>query len=75
MTMINDFIVDALRLEAEGGFERHMANARIYLSNPIGIGEHGDVLGTLAEELDKAAGFMDRLHMIDLLDNRELNGR
>jgi hypothetical protein len=73
--MINEYIVNALVAEAQGGFEKHMANATIYLNNPVGIGEHGNVLAEMAAELDKAAGFRDRLHMLDELKQRELNGR
>jgi len=45
-------ILEALRADASGNIAKAKANIEVYLENPVGIGEHPDVLGAIQEQLD-----------------------
>jgi hypothetical protein len=38
------------------------------MHNPVGIGEHSDIVEAIQAELDKMATAQDRLDMIDVID-------
>ena len=48
-------IIKALLAHAQGDIAKHKANVEVYLSNPVGIGEHSDVMGAIEEELNMIA--------------------
>ena len=58
-------LIRALLAHAQGEIEKHKANVEIYLTNPVGIGEHSDITGAIGEELDKIARYEDQLQVID----------
>ncbi len=39
-------------------------NVHIYLNNPVGIGEHPDIMAAIEEELEKAASYQEKLEML-----------
>jgi len=39
-------------------------NVEVYLHNPVGIGEHPDVLGSIQEQLDIIAEEAERIEVI-----------
>ena len=41
------------------------SNVEIYLHNPVGIGEHPDVIGAIQEELDIIAKAEERIDVIN----------
>ncbi len=45
----------------EGQMAYHRANCRVYLRNPVGIGEHPDVMESIKSELSKLAEAEDML--------------
>ena len=45
---------------------KHQQNVEIYLNQPVGIGEHSDVLGTIEKELEKCASMNLRLVLLAL---------
>ena len=45
-------ILNALKANATGNIEKARLNVEIYLKNPVGIGEHPDVLAAIQEQLD-----------------------
>lgn len=47
-----------------GKVKYHQANVYIYLSNPVGIGEHSDVMASIEEELAKAAEYQEKLDQL-----------
>ena len=57
--------IDALRANAEGNNSKAKVNVEVYLHNPVGIGEHPDVLGAIQEQLDIIAHEEERLEVID----------
>ena len=58
-------LVRSLLAHAHGEIEYHKANVRIYLENPVGIGEHPDVMGAITEELDKIARYHDQVDVLE----------
>tara|TARA_B100000287_G_scaffold377923_1_gene379988 strand:- start:603 stop:812 length:210 start_codon:yes stop_codon:yes gene_type:complete len=58
-------LLNALVAHAQGEIAMHRANIEIYLTNPVGIGEHPDVTQAMQEELDKIARWHDQLEVIN----------
>ena len=54
-----------LKEHAKGMVQKHRANVEIYLKNPVGVGEHSDVMGAIEMELDNIAKYDDRIEMIN----------
>ena len=57
-------ILDALRLKYRGEMEFHRMNIDIYLKNPVGIGEHPDVLGAIDIEVEALAAVTEKLQTL-----------
>lgn len=57
-------ILTALENHAKGHIEKHRINVEIYLTNSVGIGEHGDIIETIEKELDEIAKYQDHLDII-----------
>ena len=58
-------MLKALRDEASGNIEKAKVNIEVYLHNPVGIGEHPDVLGAIQEQLDIIAHEEERIEVLD----------
>ena len=58
-------IIEAIEAYAKGHIAKHKANVHIYLKNPVGIGEHSDVLEAIEIELDQIAKYQDQLDVLD----------
>jgi|TARA_B100000902_G_scaffold130277_1_gene129240 hypothetical protein len=57
--------LDALRSQAEGNIAKARVNVEVYLHNPVGIGEHPDVLAAIQEQLDIIAHEEERIEVLD----------
>lgn len=57
-------ILKALKANALGNIEKAKLNVEIYLKNPVGIGEHPDVLAAIQEQLDIIAHEEERIEVI-----------
>ena len=57
-------LIAALKAHAQGEIAMHKANVDIYLTNPVGIGEHPDLTQAMQEELDKIARWEDQLNVL-----------
>ena len=58
-------LITALLAHAKGEIALHRANVEVYLSNPAGIGEHSDIIGTISLELDQIAKYHDQVEVIE----------
>ena len=56
--------IDALRANAEGNISKAKVNIEVYLHNPVGIGEHSDVLGSIQDQIDIIAKAEERIEVI-----------
>ena len=62
---MKESILKALRLKYEGQIAEAKSNIDIYLSNPVGIGEHPEVLEAIDTQVNKIAEAEDRLMVLD----------
>ena len=58
-------LLDALRKHAEGHIAKHKANVLVYLNNPVGVGEHPDIIDTMEKEVLEIAKYQDVIDMLD----------
>ena len=58
-------ILESLQSHALGQLNKHKMNVEIYLANPVGVGEHSDILETIEKELDMVAKYQDQLDILD----------
>ena len=61
---MRDQIIKALLAHAQGDIAKHKANVEIYLTNPVGIGEHSNVMEAIEEELNMIAKYQDQIDVI-----------
>ena len=52
---MRDLILEALRAKYEGQIQEARANVEVYLSNPVGIGEHSDIIEAIDCQIEKIA--------------------
>lgn len=62
---MQDQLVKAARMHAEGELERAKTNILVYMNQSVGIGEHSDIVEAIQEELDKMAAATDRIEMLE----------
>jgi len=48
-------LLDALEKKYRGEIALAVANIDVYVTNPVGIGEHSDLTGAIEEQLEKLA--------------------
>lgn len=58
-------ILESLRSHAIGHINKHKMNVEIYLTNPVGIGEHSDLMESIEVELKSIAEYEDQLEILD----------
>jgi hypothetical protein len=61
---MRDQIINALKMQYAGMMEMHRANIDIYLANPVGIGEHPDILGAIDSEIAELAAVTEKLQTL-----------
>ena len=61
-------ILHALESEAKGNIAKARMNIEVYLTNPVGIGEHPDVLGSIQDQLDVIAENQERLDVLTVFN-------
>ena len=57
-------LIRALLAHAQGDIQKHVANVEVYLTNPVGIGEHSNVVEAIEEELNMIAKYQDQIEVI-----------
>ena len=58
-------ILKSLISHAYGEINYHKANVDVYLNNPVGIGEHSDIMGAITAELERIAYYEDQVQVIE----------
>ena len=67
-------MIEALKASAEGEIKKHLVNIDVYLHNPVGIGEHSNIMDAVIQELDAIAKQDDRLEALEkYVEGREKN--
>jgi len=65
MNMNKEFIIKGLQNNFQGLIDKHIANAMVLISNPVGVAEHPDTLDSIEGELGKVAEYEDKLAMLN----------
>jgi hypothetical protein len=47
-----------------GKCKYHETNVKVYFLNPVGIGEHSDIVGAIETELEKLAEYKEKLDVL-----------
>ena len=58
-------LIKALLAHAQGDIAKHKANIEVYLANPVGIGEHSNIVEAIEIELDMIAKYQDQIDIIN----------
>ena len=61
---MRDQLIKALLAHAQGDIAKHKANIEVYLANPVGIGEHSNIIEAIEGELDMIAKYQDQIDII-----------
>ena len=61
--MINP-LLDALRKKYEGEIAAAKANINVYITNPVGIGEHPNLVAAVDSEIEKLTTATDKLNVL-----------
>ena len=61
---MRDQLIKALLAHAQGDIAKHKANIEVYLANPVGIGEHSNIIEAIEGELDMIAKYQDQIDVI-----------
>ena len=57
-------MISALLAHAQGEIQKHKMNVEVYLTNPVGIGEHSNVMEAIEEELNMIAKYEDQVSVL-----------
>jgi len=62
---MRDQLIKALLAHAQGDIAKHRANVEVYLTNPVGIGEHSNIVEAIEEELNMIAKYQDQIDVLN----------
>ena len=57
-------MISALLANAQGDIQKHKMNVEVYLTSPVGIGEHSNVMEAIEEELNMIAKYEDQVSVL-----------
>lgn len=57
-------LLEAFESHARGHIDKHVANIEVYLTNPVGVGEHPDIIEAIETEMKQVAEYDDMLEMV-----------
>jgi hypothetical protein len=60
---MREHLLKAFVSHAKGHIDKHVANVEVYLANPVGIGEHPDIIEAIETEMKQIAEYDDLLEM------------
>ena len=64
-------MIEAIKEHAKGHIEKHKMNVEVYLTNPVGVGEHPDILEAIEKELQVIAQYHDQLEVLEKYIKRD----
>tara|TARA_B100000965_G_C19295506_1_gene627810 strand:+ start:377 stop:586 length:210 start_codon:yes stop_codon:yes gene_type:complete len=64
MANVDNFLLKALINKLEGDIEVARANIKVYERQPVGIGEHIDIVETIEKEVAKISDAHDKIEAI-----------
>ena len=64
MKNLREEMINAAVKHAEAHIEKHRMNVEIYLTNPVGVGEHSEVMDEIEKQLDEMARYQDHVDIL-----------
>jgi hypothetical protein len=61
---IRMMMLDAAIAHAKSHIDKHRVNVEIYLTNPVGVGDHSNIMDAIEKELDEIARYDDQLEIL-----------
>ena len=58
-------LIKAFQSHAHGQIEKHRANVEVLISNPMGIADHPDIMGTMEKEVRSIMDYDGLLSTLD----------
>ena len=58
-------LLNAVKSHAQGHIDKHLANIEVYLNNPVGVGEHPDIIEAIEKELEEIGIYQNQLDILD----------
>lgn len=65
MKDLREDMLKAVKQHAKAHIEKHRMNVEVYLRNPVGVGEHSDIMDAIEKELTHMAEYEDHLEIIN----------
>tara|TARA_R110002153_G_scaffold152327_1_gene303860 strand:- start:1940 stop:2149 length:210 start_codon:yes stop_codon:yes gene_type:complete len=62
---LREAMIRAAYDHAKAHVEKHKMNVEIYLTNPVGVGEHSDVMDAIETELEEMAKYEDHMDILN----------
>jgi len=62
---LREQMIHAARQHAEAHVEKHRINIEIYLTNPVGVGEHSELMEEIEKQLDEMTRYQDHIDILD----------
>ena len=62
---LRELTITSVLEQAQGEISKAKENVEIYLHNPVGIGEHSDILSAIQDQLDVIAKAEERIDVIN----------
>lgn len=63
-TEIRQAMLSAAVAHANAHIEKHKVNIEVYLTNPVGVGDHSNIMDAIEKELDEMARYEDHLEVL-----------
>ena len=65
---MRSILKDALKKKYEGDIAEATANLAVYFHNPVGIGEHPEIITEMDKQLQKIAAAKEKLEVLEEQD-------
>lgn len=58
-------MIEALKAHANAHIQKHKMNVEVFLNNPVGVGEHSDIMDSIEKEIEMMAKYQDHLEILE----------
>ena len=65
--MMRRKMIDAIKEHAKGHIEKHKMNVEVYLTNPVGVGEHPDIIEAVEKGVSTQTREIARAHWYTII--------
>lgn len=62
---LKEQILEAIKSHAKGHIKKHLANIEVYLQQPVGVGEHSDIIDTIEKEIEMVDKYESKINIIE----------